>query len=110
MPVALWFLVRRSNPTLGRMFYVYLTAGFALFGVGLLLAPGWWKLAWAVGCLALMVFLPALLAKVLDPLNAKRIRAYCAAVGVTDVEVQPFPNHYGVRFRKTITTTMPSAR
>jgi hypothetical protein len=82
------------------MFYFYLIAGFAVFGAGLFLAPGWWKAAWVVVCLALMVFLPLLLAKVLDPLNASRIRAYCAKAGVTDVEIQPFPNHYGVHFRK----------
>jgi hypothetical protein len=82
------------------MFYAYLIAGFAVFGVGLFLAPGWWKVAWVVACFALMVFLPSLLAKVLDPLNAKRIRAYCADAGATDVEVQPFPNHYGVHFLK----------
>ena len=82
------------------MFYVYLIAGFVVFGVGLILVPGLWKLAWVAVCLVLMAFLPATLARILDPLNAKRIRAYCAKVGVTDVEVQPFPNHYGVRFRK----------
>lgn len=82
------------------MFYVYLVAGFAVFGFGLILIPGWWKLAWVAACSALVVFLPALLAKVLDPLNANRIRKYCAGVGVTNVEVKPFPNHYGVHFTK----------
>lgn len=82
------------------MFYVCLIAGFAVFGAGLYLAPGWWKTAWVVVWLSLVVFLPSLLAKVLDPINASRIRAYCAAAGATDVEIQPFPNHYGVRFRK----------
>jgi hypothetical protein len=82
------------------VFYVYLIAGFMVFGIGLILTPGWWKLGWVAVCLALMLFLPAILAKVLDPLNAKRICAYCAEVGVTDVEVTPFPNHYGVHFRK----------
>ena len=82
------------------MFYVYLIVGFAVFGAGLFLAPGWWKVAWIAACLVLMAFLPAVLAKILDPLNTRRIRAYCAEVGVTDVEIQPFPNHYGVRFRK----------
>jgi hypothetical protein len=82
------------------MFYVYLVAGFAVFIAGVLIVPGWWKLAWIAACLALMAFLPAILAKVLDPLNAKRIRAYCADAGVTDVRVEPFPNHYGVHFTK----------
>lgn len=82
------------------MFYFYLVVGVAVFGFGIAIIPGWWKLAWAAACLALMVFLPALLAKVLDPLNAKRIRKYCAGVGVTEVEVKTFPNHYGVHFTK----------
>ncbi len=86
--------------TLGGMFYFYLIAGFAVFGIGLVVIPGWWKLAWIAACFVLMVFLPALLAKILDPLNAKRIKAYCAGLGVTEVEVKPFPNHYGVHFTK----------
>lgn len=84
----------------GGMFYVYLVVGFAVFGTGLFFAPGWWKLVWIAAFLAMIVFLPTVLAKVLDPINAKRIRAYCAEAGVTDVEIQPFPNHYGVHFRK----------
>lgn len=94
------FLGSGSARALSGMFYVYLIAGLAVFGAGLFLAPAWWKLAWVAACLALIAFLPALLAKVLDPLNAERIRAYCLAVGATDVKVQPFPNHYGVHFRK----------
>ena len=61
-----------------RHVHVYLIAGFIVFGIGLILMPGWWKLGWVAVCLALMLFLPTILAKVLDPLNAKRIRAYCA--------------------------------
>ena len=60
--------------------------------------PGWWKVVWVIACLALMVFLPSLLEKILDPINARLIRAYCAKAGATKVEVQPFPNHYGVHF------------
>ena len=45
-----------------------------------------------------MASLPMPLARFLDPFNIGRIRAYCAEVGATEVEVQPFPNHYGVRF------------
>jgi hypothetical protein len=82
------------------MFYFYLVAGFAVFGAGVFILPGWWKAPWIAACLAFMVFLPAVLAKFLDPLNANRIRAYCDSIGVTDVEVKPFPNHYGVHFRK----------
>ena len=82
------------------MFYAYLIAGLIVFGAGLFLAAGWWKLGWVAACLALMALLPLLLAKVLDPINANRIRTYCAEVGVTEVDVEPFPNHYGVHFRK----------
>ena len=82
------------------MFYFYLVAGFAIFGAGLLLVPGWWKLAWVAACLVLAMFLPLILGALLDPLNAKRIRSHCTEVGATDVEVQPFPNHYGVHFTK----------
>lgn len=48
----------------------------------------------------LIALTPAILALVLDPINIKRIRSQCAALGLTDVRVDPFPNHYGVRFRK----------
>jgi hypothetical protein len=82
------------------MFYAYVVAGFVIFGTGLVLIPGWWKLAWIAACLALLAVLPALLAKMLDPLNARRIRRICAEAGATDVEVEPFPNHYGVHFMK----------
>lgn len=82
------------------MFYAYLVAGFLVFVAGLLAIPGWWKLAWVAACLALLAFVPSLLAKVLDPLNARRIRAHCAEAGATDVDVEPFPNHYGVHFVK----------
>jgi len=82
------------------MFCLYLALGFAIFGAGVLAVPGWWKLAWIALCLVVVMFLPTVLAKILDPLNARRIRAHCAAVGITNVEVEPFPNHYGVRFRK----------
>ena len=82
------------------MFYFYLVAGFAVFGAGLLIVPGLWKVAWVAAFLVLLAFVPTLLAKILDPLNARRIRAYCFEVGVTNVEIQPFPNHYGVHFTK----------
>jgi hypothetical protein len=55
---------------------------------------------WIVAFLVFLAALPALLSKFLDPLNAKRIRAYCSDVGVTEVQIRPFPNHYGVRFTK----------
>ena len=82
------------------MFYVFVITAMTIFGVGVALAPGWWKLVWIAICFALLTFLPAILGKVIDPLNIRRIRKYCEEVGVTDVQVQPFPNHYGVHFRK----------
>jgi thiol:disulfide interchange protein len=82
------------------MFYVYLIFGFVLFGAGLFLIPGYWKLAWVAACFALVMFLPVMLAALLDPINTRRIRSFCASVGASDVKVEPFPNHYGVHFRK----------
>jgi hypothetical protein len=82
------------------MFYVYVVLGFAIFGAGILLLPGWWKVAWVGLGFVTMIFLPKILSLFLDPLNTKRIRTYCVEAGVTDIEVQPFPNHYGVHFKK----------
>lgn len=82
------------------MIYAYLIIGFAAFGAGLIVIPGYWKLAWVGACLVLLMFLPSILATVLDPLNARRIRSYCEGAGARDVEVKPFPNHYGVHFSK----------
>ena len=82
------------------MFYVYLALGFAIFGTGLFLAPGWFKLLWVAGCLAFAVALPVVLEKVLDPINARRIARHLAATGATDIEVQAFPNHYGARYSR----------
>ena len=82
------------------MFYVAVAFEVAVFGLGFVLLPGWWKLAWIGGFLLTLMVLPLALARVLDPLNAARIRAYCARIGVTDVRVEVFPNHYGVHFRK----------
>ncbi len=82
------------------MFYAYLILGFAIFGGGVVLIPGWWKVAWIAACIAIALFLPSMLASILDPLNTRRIKSYCANVGVTDVQVRPFPNHYGVHFKK----------
>jgi hypothetical protein len=82
------------------MFYVYVIIGFGIFVAGLILTTGWWKLVWVIGSVVVVMFLPSMLAVVLDPLNTKRIHSYCADIGVTHVEVKPFPNHYGVHFKK----------
>lgn len=50
--------------------------------------------------LLILAFLPTILTRVLDPRNMKVIRAHCEAAGLTDVEIKPLPNHYGVSFRK----------
>ena len=81
------------------MFYVYVTLGLALTVGAVILLPWWAALIYLTMALALMVVLPTLLGKILDPRNARHIRAYCADHGISDVEVRPFPNHYGVRFR-----------
>ena len=51
------------------MFYAYLVLGFGIFGAGMFLVPGWYKMLWIVGCLAAVIALPAVLERVLDPLN-----------------------------------------
>ena len=39
-------------------------------------------------------------AKVIDPRNMRKIRKYCEDCGLTDISIKPYPNHYGVRFKK----------
>ena len=80
------------------MFYAYLALGFGIFGAGMYLVPGWFKVLWAAGCLALAVALPAILERVLDPLNIRRITRHLAGTGASDIQVQPFPNHYGAHY------------
>jgi len=50
--------------------------------------------------LLLLAFLPNILTRVMDPGNMRVIRAHCDAVGLSDVEIKRWPNHYGVSFRK----------
>lgn len=82
------------------MFYIGVAAGFLIFASGAILVPGWWKLAWIAGCMGALAVLPLVLASVLDPLNVGRIRRYCRRIGVSEVNVEIFPNHYGVHFCK----------
>jgi len=82
------------------MFYVYASFGVAVFVAGVVLLPAWWKLVWTGVFVTLLMFMPQVLSGVLDPINVKRIRSYCEGVGVTDVRIELFPNHYGVHFRK----------
>jgi hypothetical protein len=82
------------------MFYVGVAIGFVIFTAGTILVPDWWKLAWIAGCVAALAVLPSVLASVLDPLNVARIRRYCRRIGVSEVSIEVFPNHYGVHFRK----------
>jgi len=51
-----------------------------------------------VALLALVAFLPLMLSWVLDPWNMRVIRSKCRALGLSDIEIKPFPNHYGVHF------------
>jgi hypothetical protein len=53
-----------------------------------------------VGVMLVLAFLPTIFGWVLDPINARRIRAYCESAGCAIIEIQPFPNHYGVAFEK----------
>lgn len=49
-----------------------------------------------VSALVFLVFFPAILSKVLDPINVRTIRKRLHQLGITDVEVKAWPNHYGV--------------
>ena len=53
-----------------------------------------------VGIMVLLAVFPTILGWVLDPLNVRRIRAHCKAVGLDVDEVTPYPNHYGVSFER----------
>jgi hypothetical protein len=53
-----------------------------------------------VAVLALLAAIPTLLGLLLDPLNSRRIRNYCANLGLENVSVKAFPNHYGVEGTK----------
>ena len=47
-----------------------------------------------------IAFLPAILTRVLDPINIRRIKRHCNSLGVSQVEVQAWPSHYAVTFQK----------
>ena len=53
-----------------------------------------------VAVIALLASVPTLLGLVLDPLNTRRIQAYCDTQGLQNVSVKAFPNHYGVEATK----------
>lgn len=44
-----------------------------------------------------LIFFPAILSKILDPINVRTIRKRLQSMGFTDVEVKAWPNHYGVK-------------
>jgi hypothetical protein len=53
------------------------------------------------GFIALMLFLgalPKIIARISDPPRMKRIQRYLESVGCTDIQIKPWPNHYGVHF------------
>jgi hypothetical protein len=52
-----------------------------------------------VAVMAFLAFLPSLLSLILDPINISRVKSYCEAIGCTDIEIKPWPNHYGVKFK-----------
>jgi len=47
-----------------------------------------------------LIFLPALIGRIVDPRAARIITQHCLDQGYTDVKVTPYPNHYGVRMSK----------
>lgn len=57
-------------------------------------------LAGTIAVVLVLAVLPNILARLLDPRNMKLIRAHCEAVGLSDIEVKAWPNHYGVSFHK----------
>jgi hypothetical protein len=46
--------------------------------------------------MAVFAAVPTLLGLLLDPLNMRRIRTYCSGLGLENVSITPYPNHYGV--------------
>ena len=53
-----------------------------------------------VGIMVVLMLVPTVLARVLDPIHTKRIKSFCKAGGCMAVEVKAWPNHYGVTFQK----------
>ena len=53
-----------------------------------------------VGIMAALAFLPAVLGRILDPINIRRVKAHCEAAGCSGIEIKAWPNHYGVSFQK----------
>jgi len=80
------------------LLYVFVAVGFTIFLAGVAVAPGLWKVVWVLACLGALAVLPAVLAKVLDPINSRRISRHLAESGATDISIEPFRNHYGARF------------
>lgn len=81
------------------MFYAYVIVCVLVSIAAGLLLPFWAFGIYLVALFALIGALPSLLAKMVDPRNAEIIRVYCQGIGISEVTVRPFPNHYGVRFR-----------
>ncbi len=52
------------------------------------------------GIMVVLMLVPTVLTRVLDPINTKRIKSLCKAAGCTAIEVKAWPNHYGVTFQK----------
>jgi hypothetical protein len=46
--------------------------------------------------MAVLAAVPTLLGLILDPLNMRRIRTYCSGLGLENVSITPYPNHYGI--------------
>jgi hypothetical protein len=81
------------------MFYVAVLLGILVSVAMGFLLPLWAFAIYLLALVTLLAALPTLLASVLDPHNAAIIRNYCAELGISQVTIRPFPNHYGIRFR-----------
>lgn len=57
-------------------------------------------LAALAGLIVVTAALPAILARVLDPIATRSIKKYCNDLGLGEVQIKAWPNHYAVKFSK----------
>jgi len=51
------------------------------------------------GIMVVLMVVPAILGRILDPLNMRCIKNRCETAGFTAIEIKAWPNHYGVSFQ-----------
>jgi hypothetical protein len=49
---------------------------------------------------AILPFIPWILSKIIDPRNKRIIRDECIKLGLDRIDIELWPNHYGVRGEK----------